>query len=66
MRSSQNCIASIKFKSVAHDHGEFLKRASRRRGFVEAYKALALEYQFASLILRARKIELRVKRDPRK
>ena len=47
-------MSELKFKPVAHDHDEFLKRARRRKGFAEAYEALALEYQLADQMLKAR------------
>lgn len=47
-------MSDIKFKPVRHDHEAFVERASRRKGFVEAYDALELEYQLASQMLKAR------------
>ena len=47
-------MASDKFKPVKHDHKAFLKRAITRKGFAEAYDELALEYQVASQMLKAR------------
>lgn len=47
-------MAELKFKPLRHDHKKFLKRASARKGFAEAYEALALEYQLADQMLRAR------------
>ena len=41
-------------KPVAHDHKKFLARASKRKGFNDAYKALELEYQLANQMLKAR------------
>jgi hypothetical protein len=38
-------MAELKFKPVRHSHKEFLAKAATRKGFVEAYDALALEYQ---------------------
>lgn len=43
-----------KFKPVRHDHKEFLANASKRKGFKEAYDALAPEYQLVSEMLKAR------------
>ncbi len=47
-------MANLNYKPVAHDHQEFLARASKRKGFAEAYDALELEYQLASQMLKAR------------
>ncbi len=44
----------LKLKPVRHLHGEFIARAATREGFVEAYDALALEYQVAGQMLKAR------------
>lgn len=47
-------MTEIKFKPVCHDHKAFVDKASKRKGFVEAYDALALEYQLANQMLKAR------------
>jgi DNA-binding XRE family transcriptional regulator len=47
-------MAELKFKPVRHSHREFLAKAATRRGFAEAYDALALEYQVADQMLKAR------------
>lgn len=47
-------MAELKFKPVRHSHKEFLAKAATRKGFVEAYEALALEYQLADQMLKAR------------
>ena len=47
-------MTDIKFKPVRHDHKAFVAKASKRKGFVEAYDALALEYQLANQMLKAR------------
>jgi len=47
-------MAELKFKPVRHSHQEFLARAANREGFAEAYAALALEYQLADQMLKAR------------
>lgn len=47
-------MTDIKFKPVRHDHEAFVAKASKRKGFVEAYDALALEYQLANQMLKAR------------
>lgn len=47
-------MSDVKFKPVRHDHQAFVEKASKRKGFVEAYDALALEYQLANQMLQAR------------
>ena len=47
-------MADLKFKPVPHKRQEFLARAAKRKGFAEAYDALALEYHLADQMLRAR------------
>ena len=47
-------MADLKFKPVRHNHEAFLKKASKRRGFKQAYDALAVEYGVASEMLAAR------------
>jgi DNA-binding XRE family transcriptional regulator len=47
-------MAELKFKPVRHSHKEFLAKAATRKGFAEAYDALALEYQVADQMLKAR------------
>lgn len=47
-------MADLKFKPVRHDHKPFLEKASKRKGFDEAYAALQLEYQLVSQMLKAR------------
>lgn len=47
-------MAELKFKPVRHSHEEFLAKAAVRKGFTEAYDALALEYQVADQMLKAR------------
>lgn len=44
----------LKFKPVRHSHKKFLAKAATRKGFAEAYDALALEYQVANQMLKAR------------
>ncbi|HLA33584.1 MAG TPA: helix-turn-helix transcriptional regulator [Rhodocyclaceae bacterium] len=44
----------LKFKPVRHSHEEFLARAASRKGFVAAYDALALDYELADQMLKAR------------
>lgn len=47
-------MAEVEFNPVRHSHKEFLARAASCKGFVEAYDALALEYQVATQMLKAR------------
>jgi DNA-binding XRE family transcriptional regulator len=47
-------MAELKYKPVLHDHKAFLAKAHARRGFTDAYEALALEYQLANQMLKAR------------
>jgi DNA-binding XRE family transcriptional regulator len=47
-------MTDIKFKPVRHDHKAFVEKVSKRKGFVEAYDALELEYQLANQMLKAR------------
>lgn len=47
-------MAELKFKPVRHSHKDFLAKAATRNGFVEAYDALALEYQVVGQMLKAR------------
>ena len=47
-------MPELKYKPVLHDHKAFLAKASERNGFTDAYEALALEYQLAGQMLKAR------------
>ncbi|MFN7208029.1 MAG: helix-turn-helix transcriptional regulator [Burkholderiales bacterium] len=47
-------MTELKFKPVRHSHKEFLAKAATRKEFVEAYDALALEYEVANQMLKAR------------
>ncbi len=47
-------MADLKHKPVVHDHKAFMARASKRKGFTEAYEALELEYHLANQMLKAR------------
>lgn len=47
-------MAELKYDPVAHDHKAFLEKASKRRGFREAYDALEPEYALAHEMLSAR------------
>ncbi|MCL2644951.1 MAG: helix-turn-helix domain-containing protein [Betaproteobacteria bacterium] len=47
-------MPDLEFKPIQHNHEEFLAKAEKRKGFSEAYEALALEYQVADQMLKAR------------
>jgi len=47
-------MADLKFQPVRHDHKAFIEKASKRRGFTEAYEALEVEYALAHEMLAAR------------
>lgn len=47
-------MAELKFKPIRHSHRKFLAKAATRKGFAEAYDALALEYHVANQMLKAR------------
>lgn len=47
-------MANLKQQAVVHDHQAFLARASKRKGFTEAYEALGMEYELANQMLKAR------------
>jgi DNA-binding XRE family transcriptional regulator len=47
-------MAELKQVPVKHDHRAFLAKASKRKGFTEAYASLELEYQVVSQLLKAR------------
>ena len=47
-------MTDLKYKPVPHDHKAFLAKARKRKGFTKAYEALALEYDVASQMLKAR------------
>jgi DNA-binding XRE family transcriptional regulator len=44
----------LKHTPVPHNHRSFLAKAKSRKGFAEAYDALALEYEVVNQMLRAR------------
>lgn len=46
-------MAHLKYQPVPHDHKTFLAKAQKRKGFVDAYNALELEYQDAGQMLKA-------------
>jgi DNA-binding XRE family transcriptional regulator len=41
-------------KPIPHKHEAFLAKAKARKGFAEAYDSLALEYEVASQMIKAR------------
>jgi DNA-binding XRE family transcriptional regulator len=47
-------MTKLSYRPVRHEHEEFLAKAHARKGFTEAYNALALEYAVANQMLRAR------------
>ena len=47
-------MAELKYQPVPHQHKKFLEKARAKKGFDEAYEALALEYQLAKEMLKAR------------
>ena len=47
-------MTNLKYKPVRHDHKAFLAKAGARKGFAEAYDSLAIEYQLADQMLKAR------------
>ena len=47
-------MPDLKYKPVAHDQAALLATARARKGFDEAYEALALEYQLVDQMLKAR------------
>ena len=47
-------MADLKHQPGRHDHAAFLARARQRKGFADAYDALAMEYALADQMLRAR------------
>jgi transcriptional regulator with XRE-family HTH domain len=47
-------MADSKYKPVPHDHEAFLKKASKRKGFKEAYEELEDEYRLTREMLAAR------------
>lgn len=47
-------MPDVKFNPVRHNHEELLERAMKRKGFKEAYDALALEYELIDQMLTAR------------
>ena len=47
-------MAELKYTPVSHNQKAFLAKARARKGFSRAYNALALEYQVAGQMLKAR------------
>jgi len=47
-------MADLKYDPVPHNQKAFLEKASKRRGFREAYDALEVEYALAHAMLSAR------------
>jgi DNA-binding XRE family transcriptional regulator len=47
-------MADLKYAPVKHNQAEFLRKAHARKGFTEAYDALALDYEIVSQMLAAR------------
>jgi DNA-binding XRE family transcriptional regulator len=47
-------MAELKHSPVKHDHAAFLAKARARKGFAQAYDALAPEYEVISQLLAAR------------
>lgn len=47
-------MTDLKYEPVRHDHADFIAKAKKRSGFVEAYEGLALEYSLADQMLKAR------------
>ena len=47
-------MPKTKYEPVKHNHKAFVKKASRKKGFREAYNALEPEYALAHQMLQAR------------
>ena len=47
-------MAVLKYQPVPHDNKAFLAKARGKKGFAEAHDGLALEYQVAGQMLKAR------------
>lgn len=47
-------MANLGYRPIAHDHGAFLDKALKRRGFAQAYAALEDEYILVRELLAAR------------
>ncbi|MFZ3041401.1 MAG: hypothetical protein WA108_06335 [Thiobacillus sp.] len=46
-------MADLKFQPVRHDHKAFLEKASKRRGFNDAYEALEFKQALAHKLMAA-------------
>ncbi|HEX3128392.1 MAG TPA: helix-turn-helix transcriptional regulator [Thermoanaerobaculia bacterium] len=47
-------MTDLTYRPISHDHEAFIKKAQKRKGFAEAYAALADEYALAHELLAAR------------
>jgi len=47
-------MADLKYTPVAHNHKDFLEKASKRKGFPESYEAQATAHALAHAMLSAR------------
>ena len=47
-------MTDLKYTPVPHDHEAFIARATKRKGFADAYGALEAEYALANQMLQAR------------
>ncbi len=47
-------MGELEYRPVKHDHKVFLERARSRKGFVQAYEALDIEYRVIEQLLKAR------------
>jgi DNA-binding XRE family transcriptional regulator len=47
-------MTDLTYRPVSHNHDEFMEKALKRKGFGEAYAALADEYSLAHELLAAR------------
>lgn len=47
-------MANLGYRPIAHDHGAFLDKALKRKGFAQAYGALEDEYVLVRELLAAR------------
>ncbi len=48
-------MSKLKHEPVAHDHKRFLEKATKRKGFSEAYNSLETEYTLVHTLLDARR-----------
>jgi transcriptional regulator with XRE-family HTH domain len=47
-------MADLEYTPVKHDHQAFLAKARTRKGFMQAYDELELEYRLADQLIKAR------------